>query len=347
VLPPGRKAVVIASLLAASLTAGCLGDAERGNPVDPRSDNFRDAGSVVGSVVRESAPSEGIPGALLTLAPAAGGAALQTFAAGDGSFEFANVPAGTWIAVASRTGYSPDTTTVEITAGRLAPAMTFHLNALPRITAQSVRSERINRFFPDPGVFSQIIVEATVLEPDGAADLVAVDFVIPDFDNPSVLLFRDSLFAIPNTQNLFRRVIPEEDLPVSIQDLLGRNLYIEARDRSGAVQRGSDTHVVRIVEAIPETVFPQTTSDIVTVPFTLQWQPLTLPYAFTWRIEVFFVPAPGLEQPLPPVNSIPSSETELTVSAVLPAGNYAWRVSAVDQFGNLARSREAGFRLAG
>jgi hypothetical protein len=334
-----------APVLAALLVAGCLGDAERGNPLDPLSDNFRDAGGVIGAAVRMSAPSEGVPGARVTLTPAAGGPALVTVAGADGRFSFAAVPTGSYVAMAEQTGYSPDTAAVDVEAGRVAPEVTFLLNALPRITAQSVRSERINRHFPDPLTFSQIVVEATVLEPDGAADLVAVDFIIPDFEDPETLLFRDSLLAVPNSGNLFRRVILETALPVSIQDLLGRNLFIEARDRSGAVARGTDTHVVRIVEAIPVTVFPQTTSDVVVVPFTLDWQELTLPYAFAWRVEVFFVPSPGLEQPLAPVTGIPSSQTELTLSAVFPEGNYAWRVSAVDEFGNLARSREAGFRL--
>jgi hypothetical protein len=341
-----RTTIAVPAFFAACLAVGCLGDAERGNPLDPRSDNFRDAGGAGGAVVRESVPGEGVPGALVTLVPAAGGAALQTVAGGDGRFAFANVPTGRYLGSAARDGYAPDTAVVDVAAGRLADEITFRLNALPRITAQSVRSERINRFFPDPDVVvSQIVVEATVVDPDGAGDLVAVDFVIPDFSDPDVLLFRDTLFAVPNTQNVFRRVIPEEELPVPIQDLLGRNLFIEARDRGGAVARGTDTHVVRIVEAIPVTVFPQTTSDVVSVPFTLQWGALSLPYVFTWRVEVFFVPSPGLEQPLTPVQGIPSTQTELTVSSSLPAGNYAWRVSAVDEFGNLARSREAGFRL--
>jgi hypothetical protein len=334
-----------ALLPAVCLVAGCLGDAERGNPLDPLSDNFRDAGGVIGAVVRMSAPSDGIAGARVTLTPAAGGPALVSVAGGDGRFTFPAVPTGSYVAIAERAGYSADTAAVDVTAGRVAPEVTFLLNALPRITAQSVRSERINRHFPEPETFSQIVIEATVVEPDGAGDLVAVDFVIPDFDDPEVLLFRESLFAVPNSANLFRRVILETSLPVSIQDLLGRNLFIEARDRSGAVARGTDTHVVRIVEAIPVTTYPRTLSDIVSVPFTLDWEPLSLPYAFTWRIELFFVPSPGLEQPLAPVTGIPSSQTELTVTTPLPEGNYAWRVSAVDEFGNLARSREASFRL--
>jgi hypothetical protein len=332
-------------ILAAGALGACLGDAERGNPLDPLSDNFRDAGGIMGAVVRMSAPSDGIAGARVTLTPAAGGPALVSVAGGDGRFTFPSVPTGSYVAIAEQAGYSPDTVAVDALAGRVSPEVTFLLNALPRITAQSVRSERINRHFPDPETFSQIVIEATVVEPDGAADLVAVDFVIPDFDDPDVLLFREALFAVPNSSNVFRRVILESALPVSIQDLLGRNLFIEARDRSGAVARGTDTHVVRIVEAIPATVFPRTTSDSVSVPFTLDWEPLALPYAFTWRVEIFFVPSPGLEQPLAPVTGIASSQTDLVVTATLPEGNYAWRVSAVDEFGNLARSREAGFRL--
>jgi hypothetical protein len=102
---------------------------------------------------------------------------------------------------------------------------------------------------------------------------------------------------------------------------------------------------VRIVEAIPVTVFPQTTGDVVSVPFSLMWGAMDLPYAFTWRVEMFFVPAPGLEQPLPAITGIPATQTTLTVATPLQEGNYAWRISAVDEFGNLARSREAGFRL--
>jgi hypothetical protein len=332
-------------VLVAALLPACLGDAERGNPLDPLSDNFRDAGGVAGAVVRLSAPSEGIAGARVTLTPTTGGAALVGASDPSGRFTFAAVPTGTYVAMAEQEGYSPDTDTVDVAAGRVSPEVTLRLNALPRITAQSVRSERINRHFPEPFTFSQIVVEATVVEPDGAGDLVAVDFIIPDFDDPQTLLFRDTLFAVPNTQGVFRRVFQESELPVSIQDLLGRNLFIEARDRAGAIARGTDTHVVRIVEAIPGTVFPNGPDDNVTVPFTLQWEPLALPYAFTWRVEIFFVPGPGLDQPLTPVTGIPSTQTELTITAPLPEGNYAWRLSAVDEFGNLARSREAGFHV--
>jgi hypothetical protein len=340
-----NRLLATAILAATGLLTACLGDAERGNPLDPLSDNFRDAGGVPGAVVRASAPAEGVAGARVTLTRQGGGTAFVDLADGSGRFSFDNVPAGRYLVTAEAPGFSQDTATVDVSAGRLAPEVTLSLNALPVITAQSVRSERINRWFPEPDVFSQIVVEATIAEPDGAGDLVAVDFVIPDFDNPEITLFRDSLFAVPNTANLFRRVILETDLPVPLQELLGRNLFVEARDRSGALTRSTDTHVVRIVEAIPVTVFPQTTGDAVTVPFTLTWGAMTLPYAFTWRVEIFFVPAPGLEQPLPPMSGIPSSQTSVTVGSSLQAGNYAWRISAVDEFGNLARSREAGFRV--
>jgi hypothetical protein len=326
------------------LLGACLGDAERGNPLDPLSDNFRDAGGVPGLVVRASAPAEGIPGASVTLQPLSGAALVGT-TDGSGQFSFANVPTGRYLVTADAPGFSRDTATVDVSAGRVAPQVTLSLNALPVITAQSVRSERINRWFPEPDVFSQIVVEASIVEPDGAGDLVSVDFVIPDFDNPQATLFRDTLFAVPNTANLFRRVILETDLPVPLQELLGRNLFVEALDRSGALARSTDTHVVRIVEAIPVTVFPQTTGDVVSVPFSLTWGAMDLPYAFTWRVEMFFVPGPGLEQPLPAITGIPSTQTSLTISTSLQAGNYAWRISAVDEFGNLARSREAGFRL--
>jgi hypothetical protein len=341
-----HAAALTACLAGGGLLAGCLGDAERGNPLDPRSDNFRDAGGVPGTVVRASRPSEGVPGAVVRLFPDGGGAELVVSAASNGRFSFSNVPTGRYLATAAAAGYPAGADSVEVEAGRLSPELNFQLNALPQVAAQSLRSERINRYFPEPPVFSQIVVEATVLEPDGVGDLRSVEFVIPDPADPDTVLFRAPLVAVPGEEGRFRQTILEENLPVSLQDLLGRNLFIEVSDESGAVVRGSDLHVVRIVEAIPQAVGPLTPGvDFVRPPFVLRWAPLALPYTFTWRVEMVFVPVAGLEQPPLVFSGIPRDQTTLEVTTSLPAGNYAWRVSAVDEFGNSARSREAGFTV--
>jgi hypothetical protein len=82
----------------------------------------------------------------------------------------------------------------------------------------------------------------------------------------------------------------------------------------------------------------------------MTWGALSLPYVFTWRVEIFFVPIPGESVPVLTIEDIPSAQLETTITEAqaegLEPGNYQWFVSAVDVFGNLARSEEAGFRLA-
>ena len=341
---PGVRALGVLAF-GVLVLAGCLGDAERGNPLDPLSDNFINAGGVTGAVVRLSAPAQGVSGASVRLSPLAGGADLVTRAGGDGRFSLTGVAAGEYRMTAEADGFASADTTVTVTVGRLTE-QSVRLDALPRVTAQSVRSERINRYFPDPLIFSRIVVEATVVDADGAGDLERVDFVIPSFDGGPTELFRDSLVAVPGTPNLFRRTFAEEELPVPVQALLGRNLFVEVRDQAGSVGISHDTHVVRIVEAIPQAVYPIDVNQPVRPPFTLEWDPLALPYPFTWRVDLIFVPEAGQEILVGTLANIPSTSIETTVSSNLQPGLYAWRVSAVDEFGNSARSREAGFRVA-
>jgi hypothetical protein len=321
--------------------AGCLTDAERGNPLDPLSDNFRDVGDVSGAVVRASRPSEGVPGATVHLAPAGGGPELVAPVSDAGAFTLDDVPSGTYALTAEAPGYAPADTTVTVVATEATPSVVLLLNALPRVVDQAVHTERINRLFPPPETFSRLFVEAAVADPDGLGDLVSVDLIIPDFG------FREPLLAVAGEEGTFTRTFTEDELPVGLQDLLGRNLFIEVTDRDGATARSVDTHVTRIVESIPVAISPQYDPDApIRPPFEMTWEPLTLPYTFTWRVEIYFVPVPGQEVPALTFEGIPSTQTRMTMAEELGPGDYQWFVSAVDVFGNLARSPAAGFRIA-
>ena len=331
-------------LLACGLAAGCLGDAPRDNPFDPLSDDFPDEGEVVGAVVRASRPSEGVPEATVRLQPAGGGAAVVADVAGaDGAFRLPAVDAGTYALTAEAQGYTSADTTVEVVAGRPTPGVVLLLDALPHVTAQRVHTERINRFFPPPQTFSRLVVEATVADLDGLGDVAAVELVIPDFDG-----FRAPLLAVTGEEGAFARTFDEDELPVGLQDFLGHNLFIEVTDQAGASARGSDAHVTRIVESTPVARSPLIGDPPVTPPFTMEWEPLSLPYAFTWRIAIYLVPVAGQSIPVAEIAGIPSTQTQAVITDDLVPGGfvpgtYQWFVSAVDAFGNLARSLEAGF----
>ena len=339
--PPSRPLCAarfgLGVLALAAALAGCLGDAERGNPLDPLSDNFRDAGGVVGVAARLSAPAEGVAGATVRLIPTEGGTERVAHAGGDGRFSLADVPSGTYRLRVEAEGFTTADTTVTVEAGRLVEQGVL-LNALPRIAAQSVHSERINRFFPDPPIISRVVVEAVVEDPDGPADIARVDFVIPSFEtgSPGPELFRAELIAVPGTvRPTYRRTFLESELPVTVQELLGRNLFVEARDQAGSVALSPDMHIVRIVEAIPVPVSPRLPPDHppVRLPFVLTWEPLALPYTFTWRVELFFVPESGQEVAAGVLEGLPSSATQATVSLGLQPGRYSFSVKALSPDG--------------
>jgi hypothetical protein len=335
------------ALLAGGLAAGCLADAERSNPLDPLADNFRDEGVVAGEVVRASRPSEGVPEARVRLLPVGGGVEHVADASDNGAFSLREVPSGTYTLTAEAPGYTPADTTLTVDALEPLPSVVLPLNALPHVTAQDVHTERINRFFPPPLTFSRLVVEATVADPDGLGDVAAVELVIPDFNG-----FRAPLLAVTGTEGGFAQTFEEDELPVGLQDFLGHNLYIEVTDQEGATARGEDAHVTRIVESIPLATAPEFDPlNPIRPPFEMTWEPLSLPYAFTWRIEIFFVAASGQSAPFLEIDGLPRTQTQMTITDDLVqggfvAGDYQWFVSAVDAFGNLARSQEKGFRIA-
>ena len=336
--PPRAARLGLGALVLAVALAGCLGDAERGNPLDPLSGNFRDAGGVTGTVARLSAPGEGVAGATVRLIPTDGGAERVARAGGDGRFSLADVPSGAYQLHVEAPGFAPVDTTVAIQVGQLVER-TLLLNALPRVNAQRVHTERINREWPEPRIFNRLVVEAEVSDPDGAGDLASILLVVPG------LGFRDTLQAVPGNPVLFTGTFSEDTLPVSLQNFLGQNLYVEVTDHAGATIRGGDAHAIRIVEAVPQFVSPSNQEQTVNPP-TFVWEPLVLPYAFSWRLTIS-IDVGGREVPVQTVSGIPSSQTTVTLSAPLPTNTYGWTVSAVDAHGNLGRSLPTGFSVVG
>ena len=81
-------------------TPGCLGDADRGNPLDPLSPNFLDEGQVGGRVADRSL--SGIGGGTVTLSP--GG--LETTTDNAGNFLLGGVPSGSYTIISNAAGYA-------------------------------------------------------------------------------------------------------------------------------------------------------------------------------------------------------------------------------------------------
>jgi hypothetical protein len=267
----------------------------------------------------------------------AGRPELATRTVDDGQFALGDVPAGPYAVRAEQEGFAgePDTVTVEV--GRVAET-TIQLDALPVVTEQSLRSVHILRWFPLDPVF-QLEVEASAVDPDRPQDLAGASLVVPD------LGFSAALVETEPGSGVFAATFDEDELPApGVEALLGQTIRIKAHDASGNAGLGPPQSLVRIIEQSPETQSPARRDTVDTPTPTLVWQPAQLPFAFTYRVDVFVVNAAGIPTPIARYEDIDPNETSIEVQEALASGeDHVWTLWVVDAFGNRSRSREAGF----
>lgn len=316
--------------------AGCLGEAPHENPLDPLSDQYRDEGTVEGRVTGIYPPFEGRPGVRLRLVPLAGGAEMATTTGAGGTFRLARVPSGAYALHAEGEGLRARTDTVAVEVGGTAE-VDLPVDALPVVMAQALRTVHIERWFPDVPLF-RLEVEAEVTDPDRATDVDAVALVVPD------LGFRAPL--VETTPGRYVATLDANSLPDGqVQSLLGRQHRIEVTDVAGNVGLGPLLALVRVIEQTPLTARPQGLEVLTQNPPVLEWRPASLPFGFTYRVEVFLVDGAGIPNLVEGADGLGPAVTTYAVSQTLPAGDYFWTVWVTDAAGNRSRSKEAGFRV--
>lgn len=317
------------------LGAGCLGEAPRNNPLDPGSELFENEGGVVGHVMtRAGAPLASVE---VQLIPLGGGTTFVTHTDVQGRFEIRGAPAGVAYQLqVLKPGYAASgQDSVMVAAGRSAVLPELRLNALPLFTAIGLRTIHISQWWPGDVFF--LDVNAVVDDPDGLVDIDSVWLEIPALD-----------FAVPleaATGGAFEARLNAQALPTaSLSALLGPTLHLKVADVAGGVTETPPQRLVRVIDDVPVALSPSGDALLDTDQPALVWEPANLPFAFTYRVEVFRdeVNRPVLVQTL---EGLSEDLTTTTLPAPLPTGQYFWTVSVLDSFGNLSRSREAAFRV--
>jgi len=320
--------------------AGCLGDAPRENPFDPLSDNFEKEGSVSVLVTRYYPPFQGLGAAAVHLAwmglPEGALPVITTETDETGRFIAKGMPEGRYQVRVEKTGFAEVVDTVEVAAGKTAEAE-MRLGGLPVVTAPAVTSTHISRWWPATDLY-QLEVVAEVKDLDGLADVETAWLEIP------ALAYTDTL-ASTQTAGLFMKNIPVSRLnQTSLEELLGLDLKIRARDKAGFEHVSGALRLVRVIEAVPVAREPQGLTLINEPRPLMRWDAMSLPFAYTYRVDVVRIET-NIQNTVEVQTAIPSTATSVQVQMSLPPGSYFWTLSVVDAFGNRSRSKEAGFQI--
>jgi len=333
---PQKWKVLFLEFFAILFVFSCFNNAERDNPLDPRSGKYQNLGGIEGQVFTYYTPFRPISSATVTLSP--GG--QTTLSDQTGAFSFYNIEPGSYSITANYPGYASDTTQLQVQSNQIA-TIQFNLNGLPQLDSliliTGVEYEHTGN--PQEEPIRLIGCTAKVIDSDGPADIASVVMDIPHIGIKETL-------GLTLTVGTYYKRIEETDLPINhIEELLGQPFFVEITDSVGAVCRYGPKYLVRMIEVEPEIVSPQQFNVVSSQPI-LKWNPLQLPFPFSYRVEVYRFS--GFQISILPIRTysdISSTISEFQISKSLDDDPYLWTVYAVDQFGNWSRSKPATFQV--
>lgn len=307
---------------------GCFDGAPHSNPLDPRSDSFKNAGSINGFVTGFYPPFEGLGSVEVRLSP--GGLLTNTDAAGQ--FDFFDVEPGRYIVSAERPGFVSVSDTIDVLLNEQTP-ISLRLNGLPTITSADFQTFHLSRWWPPPQDQFWLDINISATDPDGAGDVDAVFVEIPIFNLVDTL-------QVDRGRYITR--LREEEIGLSVEAISGHDIQIVVRDQVGAESVFRGQRISRIISETPTANTPSGLSTVNSNPPVFSWSVEGINYPFNYQIDIFLVNEniPTLVQTIP---SISSDSLSFTGPASLPTGQYFWTISIIDEFGNQSRSKEAGF----
>ena len=149
------------------------------------------------------------------------------------------------------------------------------------------------------------------------------------------------------------REFADYDLPdASVEALVGHPLTIMSYDLEGFVTKSNPMHLIRIIDLVPTTNAPAQDSLDTELPLVaqfplLEWDPYFAEFSFTYSIQIVHVAESYVHTNLALISEIHSDSTSYRVDEELTTEEryLLWTVAVVDEFGNEARSKEAGFRI--
>ena len=317
------------ALFTCALLVHSCGEAPRDNPLDPLAPHPENLGQALVRVQSFYPPYSPLSEFALLLTP--GNILLHTDA--EGNAQFTQLAVNTYTITADKDGYVSGAVTLDVRA-RQTSQHTFRLNAVPQITSTTVYSEHISRWFPINRDVYRLVLAARVTDADGEQDIVSVKAASPNHGELGALAFRSETgryeLALGNMES-------------ALQDFLGEPITLTVNDREAATSHSTPFALARVIETTPAAEMPAAFSTTGARPL-FKWRPLTLPYHFTFRLDISqFSPEQQFATLFESLSNIPSDSSATSAPRDLPDGTYYWTVSIIDRQGNVSRSKEATF----
>ncbi|HLP15091.1 MAG TPA: carboxypeptidase regulatory-like domain-containing protein [Bacteroidota bacterium] len=312
-----------ACLLGAS---GCVSDVPHENAYDPLSANPIVGTGLSGTIVLKNYPAQHVAGAVVTLLPAMMSAITDT----NGTFSFGHVPDGVTALAVQKTLCAPETVRVSLARDETR-TLTIELNSLPSVTNTRVVMRKIDQWWPNP-IYSAS-VSASADDANGVNDLDSLWVTV------DTLRF-EMTYSV--TDRNFQAVITPASLPSnSLEWLIGKPIMVHARDKGGAIGMSPATYAARIIENEAQPVYPALQDTVVASP-EFSWSPPGSEFPFTYSLTVVRLDA-GTQTVVWTRAGLGSYLRAFQYPASLQPGLYFWTIAIVDEFGNMAQSKESTF----
>ncbi len=283
-----------------------------------------------GRVIVRNLASVGIGSALVTLLPLN----IATRTDANGYFAFSTkIATGNYTLTVQKENFVTDTLQLSFKVDE-QQTISFLLNGFPVITSSQVITQKIDQYFPGP-IYSATFT-ATVADPNGDVDITSVWLSVDTLRFPM-------LYVV--TENKFQVIILPENLPSNtIEVLIGKNMYIAAKDTQQVVGKSAPITVTRIIETGATPLYPKYTDSTVTSTPEFKWSAPSVSFNFTYTITVVRQES-GTETIKWSKEKLGSYLVSYPYPNVSPLqkGNYFWTISIVDEYGNISRSKQSPF----
>lgn len=342
-IPPFCGCIALCVIIA--LYSGCSLNADRENPLDPKSPFYKPTSGLTGRITSFGDNPKGLSNVQVLLNPGA----IATVSDDNGYFSFTDLEPGLYDIILQREYLKSIDSTVNIPPENLITA-NFSMNFLPLVDSLSLFTLRTINISTEFGEY-EIFLNAVISDSDGTENL-SDSAVVYWLNHADKVMFADD---ISQYSRLFTHIIDVEG--TALNDYLGLSYYLQANDSAGDTVKSALVYVVRFIEE-PMLAFTPSGIDTTGGKPLFTWHDPTVAFDYKYRLKLYTYPSPvqifeevlyDTSEALVEVDIITNTlgyiYKSFSPNDSLSLGQYMWTVQIEDLIGNISRSKQKIFEV--